>query len=153
MTGPRGPGHGVFVRSPTLLVASLVAPLLVVACGGKIADDPTASVGEREGEGAGLPAPAASPPPTEPSKAHVGDVCGTICRRHARCGAHQDDCAEHCAEETREAGFCSPVAKAFMQCYADNIEPDSCTVVPPVCEEAYCAYTRCAGKVGPSYCP
>lgn len=157
------------------LVIAVVLASGVAGCGGKILDDSGAGGGTSGGRSGSAgssgtsgtsssggfgPAepprrdddrPGAAVPPA-PSRSAVADACETICRRNAKCGAWQSDCNAYCANEINSAAACSPQANAYIHCYADNLEDDSCTALPPLCEEAYCAYTRCAGKVIPRYC-
>ena len=143
----------------------MVVSLTAAACGGKIADDPNAP---RTGGASGTssagdvdPGTAAAPSTPEQtaqpfgaaqsSKATVEDACGAICRRNGECGAYQGDCLERCTADILAESSCSPQANAYIHCYADNLEP-GCAALPPVCEQAYCAYTQCAGKVVPDYC-
>jgi hypothetical protein len=164
------------LRSLPILVA------LLAACGGKIVDDGRAvgsgaggSTGAgssgTSGEGSGgssgssgsfgpapaeeLPSPPSSAlsPGASSGTGSVTDACETVCRRNAKCGALQTDCNDRCAEELAPRAACAGPASAFIQCFANNLPPDDCTALPPVCESAYCAYTRCTGKVVPSYCP
>ena len=149
--------------------------LIAAACGGKIAGDPEAtrtgsgSSGSSGSSGGGVspypvpssssssstepapPPPASSSPLGDPSKATVEDACGAICKRDGECGAQQPDCLAHCTSDIRGAAGCSSEGDAYIQCYASNLEP-GCAALPPACENAYCAYTRCAGKVVPTYC-
>lgn len=104
-------------------------------------------------------APGRQEPPSSPwpepgpaGKSGVAGACETICLRDGRCGALQSDCNAYCENEINSAAACSPEALAYIQCYADNLEVDACSALPPVCEPAYCAYTRCTGKVVPTYC-
>lgn len=155
----------------------LALALAVGACGGKILEEAGAGSSGSSGRGSSGTSsggstsgssgfggvdpeppsqqepPARSDPDPAPSgKSSVADACETICHRNGQCGAWQSDCKEHCESEISSAAACSPQAKAYIHCYADNLEADSCSALPPVCEDAYCAYTRCAGKVVPKYC-
>lgn len=141
--------------------------LITAACGGKIAEDPNATrTGSSGSSGSqvspdplpsssstdpGPPSPAPSSAFGDPSRASIEDACGVICKRDGECGAEQPDCLARCAGEIRGAARCSSEGNAYIQCYAGNLEP-GCTSLPPACENAYCAYTRCAGKVVPTYC-
>jgi hypothetical protein len=145
-----------------------------VACGGKIAGDGTSTgiSGATDpssgadpttaASGSASPSPSSSfppfsspPPPSglqQPSAGHtVDDACAAICERNGSCGAGQSDCQDHCTTEINGAVACSAQASTYIHCYADNLL-DGCAALPPVCEDAYCAYTLCAGKVVPSYC-
>ena len=155
------------MRSCSSLAVVAIVALAPAACGGKIADDPNAPR-------TGSPSPsssATSDPPAStaapssplapdpagfqsPTTSTVADACGAICKRNGDCGALQTDCLQRCTEDIQGAAACSAEANAYIHCYADNLAAESeCTALPPVCEPAYCAYTRCAGKVVPSYCP
>lgn len=161
------------MRSLSLAVA-LSFSVVTGACGGKILEEPGAggSSGTSGGSSGGSSGssgfhprapttqpdpPATAPPvpsaPSPPSNGSVADACETICHRNAQCGAWQSDCNAHCEGEIQAAAACAPQANAYIHCYADNLDTESCTALPPVCEDAYCAYTRCAGKVVPAYCP
>ena len=139
-------------RTPDLSCLLLMCAF-VAGCGGKIAPDPNATPGD--------PAPASSrpdqtavpgPAPASTSSRSVADACGVVCDRKAQCGALQDRCAETCASQIG-VGACAPAGNAYIQCWADSFsDQSSCLVLPPVCEQAYCAFTRCAGIVVPDYC-
>ena len=151
--------------------AALVFALVsLAACGGKILDErdggagaattasptpdptPTPTVAGSFG-----PAPAPEPPSPgfpssskpSPAPTTVSEACETICHRNGECGAWQADCNEHCLDDARGPS-CAAEARTYILCYGQNIE--GCAALPPVCESAYCAYTRCAGKVVPDYC-
>ena len=122
--------------------------VLVSGCGGKILEERASGQ-----EPPSSPDPSTSSQgatPTLPPK-NVEDPCDTICTRNNACGAWQPDCNQHCADDLRASSACRVEATAYVQCYAANLE--GCAALPPVCEPAYCAYARCAGKVVPSYCP
>jgi hypothetical protein len=144
------------------------------ACGGKIADDPAAKLDDdnrgasgssgQNGSGNGpsqtpatsgsdipSPTPFHDPTPEPSSKPSVMDACDTICKRDGQCGALQTDCLSRCTDDILAAADCSSEGSAYIHCYADNLQP-GCAALPPICEPAYCAYTRCAGKVVPNYC-
>jgi hypothetical protein len=167
-------GHPSYkpVRNTSPLLVTFV--LALAACGGKIAGDQRAPIGDdpsRDPTAASgfEPAPAASgtqqpsspfgafaAPPSgglaQPSGGRtVDDACAAICERNGDCGATQTDCKDSCAAEIRNASACSAQANAYIQCYASNLLP-GCAALPPVCETAYCAFTICAGKVVPDYC-
>lgn len=162
------------MRSTSLVACSLAFATLATlagtaACGGKIADDPEARGGSSGSSGRIVdlpaptlpqdpaptpsPAPSFQPPstPTSPSKPTVEDACKTVCDRNGQCGALQDQCYARCTEEIHSATSCTSEASAYIHCYANNLE--GCSALPPVCEAAYCAFTRCAGRVVPRYCP
>lgn len=150
----------------------------LAACGGKIAGDQRASSGEDPTRdpssgatsGSGFdpgnassatqepssPFPPSTAPPSglaqTPGGRTVDDACAAICERNGNCGAGQPDCQQYCADEINGASACSGEANAYIQCYAANLLDNGCAALPPVCETAYCAYTRCAGKVVPTYC-
>lgn len=160
------------VRNTSRLLVTFTFTL--AACGGKIAGDQRAPIGDDSSRdptsGSGFdptPAPsgtqqasspfAAFPAPSsglaQPSgRPSVDDACAAICERNGECGAAQSDCKDSCADEIRGASSCSAQANAYIQCYAQNLLP-GCAALPPACESAYCAYTICAGKVVPRYCP
>ena len=132
--------------------AALLFVAVCVGCGGKIVEDPVASSSESSPSDSPSPSP---PPPSAspfsvPSKASVEDACRTICERHGLCGAQSAGCYEECTGEIHSAAACSGEANKYIHCYADNLE--GCAALPPVCEDAYCAFTRCAGRVVPTYC-
>jgi hypothetical protein len=143
---------------------ALVVVVVVVGCGGKIAEEPGEGPDTRSGTGTGtgggsegtafvVPAPSSAPsvpPPSYPSKPTVEDACRTICERNGQCGALQGDCYERCTGDIHGASGCASEANAYIHCYANNLE--GCAALPPVCENAYCAFTRCAGGVVPEYC-
>lgn len=149
----------------------VLLPILLGACGGKIAGDLRGSTGDdpdRVPISSPGPGPTSSPSPSspfvpapspssssglgQPSASHiVDDACAAICERNGECGAGQPDCAAFCAKEILGASSCAAQASAYIQCYANNLLP-GCAALPPVCESAYCAYTICAGKVVPDYC-
>jgi hypothetical protein len=143
-----------------------VAAVALMACGGKILDD---SSHRPRGDGSivfaetppaasqqqASPSPSLSadlpPAPVPPGRAGVADACAAVCKRNAQCGAWQVDCEATCAEDIGGSSACAGEGNAYVHCYADNLV-EGCAALPPVCELAYCAYTRCAGKVVPSYC-
>jgi len=130
--------------------------LTLAACGGKIEDDPAARGSSKAYVEPSPTLPpettASSTPstPSEPSKPTVEDACTTICDRNGQCGALQSDCYARCTDDIHTAIACGPEAATYIHCYADNLE--GCSPLPPVCEDAYCAFTRCAGRVVPRYC-
>jgi hypothetical protein len=144
------------MKHPSALLVT--SALLLAACGGKILDE---RGGGAPSSGAGAPSTSsdeATPAPqrapglgsSSPSPApRSGDPCTTICESNGGCVGGQQDCIERCAEDLLTPS-CGAEARAYLGCYADNVQ--FCSQLPPACEGAYCAYTRCAGKVVPSYC-
>jgi len=133
-----------------------VAALVLCACGGKVLDERAGGVGSSSGAGT---SPAASgdegasssglvPTPTKP---HSEDPCATICEGNGGCVGGQRECLRRCGDDLGSAS-CTLEARVYIGCYADHIENEGCSVLPPVCESAYCAYARCAGEVVPGYC-
>jgi hypothetical protein len=143
---------------PTLARIALCALALPVfpllACGGKILEEP----GAGPTGGVAAEPPRQEPAPLLPSgpaldEATVADACAAICDRDGRCGAWQWGCNASCESEIVASSACAPQASAYVHCYADNLQPSGCSMVPPICEQAYCAYARCTGKGRPAYCP
>ena len=127
------------VLSRIAYVASI--GIVSAACGGKILEDPDASA-------ARAPAPAATSDPASTSSAmSIDDACNRICERNGRCGAWTADCVHRCLDDAR-AG-CG--ADAWLECYGERVD-DGCSVLPPACEPAYCAWAACAGRPLPPYC-
>jgi hypothetical protein len=121
--------------------------------GGVVFPAPASSSSDQSPSGPFTPPPSSSgnglgQPPDGPS---VYDACAAICERNAKCGADSPDCAESCSSEIHGATTCAAQANAYIRCYAANLD-SGCAELPPVCENAYCAYTICAGKVVPGYC-
>lgn len=162
------------MRRPLLAACAfaLALALATAACGGKIDDDAAArgfsSSGGPSSSSGSFPQPLPTTPPETtpspaptastqpftppgPSKASVEDACATICERNGQCGALQSDCYARCTDDIHTAIACGPEAATYIHCYADNLE--GCAPLPPVCESAYCAFARCAGRVVPRYCP
>jgi hypothetical protein len=147
---------------------ALALGLALTACGGKILDEGRSGAAGAAGAASAAPSggfgddttrssddqepvPVLLPGLQQPDgKSSVADACATICERNGKCGAWQSDCYERCTDDLRSSSSCAGEASAYLHCYADNLE--SCTQVPPVCEPAYCAFRRCEGKSGPSYC-
>lgn len=158
-------------RTLLAFVSVALASLTLGACGGKIDEDSAARASSSSGGSSGtftVPSPTVPPEttrsptpsptatstpsaPSSPSKASVEDACATICERNGQCGALQSDCYARCTDDIRTAITCGPEAATYIHCYADNLE--GCSPLPPVCESAYCAFARCAGRVVPRYCP
>lgn len=159
--------HSSMRRTLLAFVSVALASLALAACGGKIDEDsaPRGSSGTFTEPSPTVPpetTPSPTPSPTatstpstpstppSPSKASVDDACATICERNGQCGALQSDCYARCADDIHTAIACGPEAATYIHCYADNLE--GCSPLPPVCESAYCAFARCAGRVVPRYC-
>ncbi len=129
---------------------ALVLAILLAGCGGKILE-------ERGGGGAVDEPPstttleAAPAPPVRSKQSTSADPCTVICEGNGGCVGGQSECYRRCAEDLANAS-CALEATTYVRCYADRIEGEGCSALPPVCEGAYCAYTRCAGKVVPAYC-
>lgn len=130
---------------------ALVLAILLAGCGGKILE-------ERGGGGAVDEPPstttleaAPAPPPARGAKSTSADPCAVICEGNGGCVGGQSECYRRCAEDLASAS-CAVEATAYVGCYADRIEGEGCSALPPACEGVYCAYTRCAGKVMPAYC-
>ena len=127
------------MRHPTLFL------VVLFACGGKIAPDPS---------GQATPAPASTPtrevPATVPTGISVDEACETVCDRNARCGAgYKPDCLDRCRADATSR--CASSAIAFTTCWARTTD-EGCGELAPECEPAYCAYTRCTGIASPPYC-
>jgi hypothetical protein len=132
--------------------AALALVLTLAACGGKIAPDPIPDPSPVDPDAVPGPQPSerSQPPPSVPSALSVEALCAAICDRDGRCGADNGSCAERCTKELTVGG-CAASADAYLQCWAVNLQP-GCTALPPACEDAYCAYTRCARIATPPYC-
>ena len=138
-------GHGRGVKYFTIAVVVLVA-----GCGGKILEERTGAAVDEPSSSATLEA-APAPPAARGTKSTSGDPCTVICEGNGGCVGGLGECYRRCAED-RASERCSAEANAYLRCYADRIEAERCSALPPACENAYCAYTRCAGKVVPAYC-
>lgn len=133
--------------------------LFLSACGGKILDERGGGgVASSSGDGTspapssdeGQPASGLGSAPS-PTKSHSEDPCATICEGNGGCVGGQSECLRRCGDDLGSAS-CTLEARVYIGCYADHIENEGCSVLPPVCEDTYCAYARCAGKVVPGYC-
>lgn len=137
--------------TPVARILTLVPLAALAACGGKIL--------EERGGGATVDEPpstttleaAPAPPPPRGATSTSADPCTAICEGNGLCVGGQTECSRRCAEDLANAS-CAAEANTYIRCYADRLEGEGCSVLPPVCEGAYCAYTRCAGKVVPAYC-
>jgi hypothetical protein len=80
------------------------------------------------------------------------DACQAVCERNGLCGANPNDfeCVDRCLAESR--GACGAVSTTYWVCFGERAESSKCAELPPDCESAYCAYTRCMGQPIPPYC-
>ncbi|MBX3187846.1 MAG: hypothetical protein KF819_12560 [Labilithrix sp.] len=149
-------GQGLFSAAVVAVVVG------VVGCGGKIAGDAEGGEASSSSGSSGAswsppvpsPEPSPPPPPARPSRDEkdlsLERACAIICERNGKCGADKMDCVDDCVAEGRSA--CGAEATAYRQCHGAHIDDTSCVALPPVCEPAYCAYTRCTGIYTPPYC-
>ena len=135
--------------TPVARILTLVPLAALAACGGKIL--------EERGAGAAVDEPPsttmleATPAPPPGTRSASADPCTVVCEGNGGCVGGQSECYRRCAEDLASAS-CAVEATTYVRCYAERIEGEGCSALPPVCEGAYCAYTRCAGKVVPAYC-
>lgn len=130
--------------------------LLVLGCGGKIVE--TAPIPESFEKPTAPEEPSTenkvgtAPAPGNPAPTSVNalDACEVLCERDARCDTtlpalpvregETGDCKTRCNQ--RLAGKCG--IDDWLLCYAEAIEPSSCTPLPDTCKPAFCAWASCA---------
>jgi hypothetical protein len=149
------------MRTRLLLAVALAIAPSTPACGGKILYEETGSGGHgaercddagiQTEKGSATPStpPAEAPPPAPAPGADipVDEACTTFCERNAQCGKNTVDCLASCVAMGNDA--CG--GGRWLGCAA-AVEGDLVCQVPPVCEQLYCDWARCAGGALADYC-